>query len=206
MNNPLPQLYRQGALRFKMNQLEGYDLPSDAVSLLCEKGLPLSQYGYLILGIRFIAHTKDIRDISHGGHHYLQIGVEWDYGSILCIRAFTGEIYVLHDGGKGRAVFLNSSLLTFFNWLEYFCDYTHRKNKRDTSPSVLTREEMLKKLEEMKKEGAIRKNRPAELTDWNVKKEYKQMKTYFTQTDPDATKGKNKWWPLVLEQVKDDLL
>lgn len=204
MNDPFPQLYRQGALRFKMNQLEGYDLPPDAVSLLCEKGLPLSQYGYLVLGIRFIAHTKDIRDISHGHHHYLQIGMEWDHGSIICIRAFTGEVYLLHNSGS--AVFLNSSLLTFFTWLEYFSDYTHRKNKRDAGSPVLSREEMLKKLEEMKKEGAIRKNRPAELSDWNVKKEYKQMKAYFTQTDPVAAKGKNKWWPLVLEQVKDDLL
>jgi hypothetical protein len=203
----LQDLYNQGTIPFNAEQLNNIPIAGTVKTFLTENGLPESPRKESTLGIHFISDAKQMTAVSIGTETYWKIGDEWEENTnIIAIREGTEEVYEVELSNPGKATFINSNLPSFLLLLQYFKQYAKRKEASEPPPMNLSREEMLKKLEMMKK-GTLPVTAPAAKKEkFDQRKEFKAMKSFIQQTDAIAIKDEDYWWSIILEQVEDDIL
>lgn len=203
----LQDLYNQGTITFNAEQLNNIPIANTVKTFLTENGLPESSRKESTLGIHFISDAKQITSISVGKENYWKIGDEWEENTnIIAIREGTEEVYEVELSNTGKATFISTNLPSFLLLLQYFKQYAKRKEASEPPPMTLSREEMLKKLEMLKK-GTLPVAAPAAKKEkFDQRKEFKAMKSFIQQTDAIAIQNENYWWSMILEQVEDDIL
>lgn len=203
----MQDLYNQGIITFNAAQLNNIPIANTVKTFLTENGLPQSSRKESILGIRFISDAKQMTSVSIGKENYWKIGDEWEENTnIIAIRERTEEVYEVALSNPGKATFINSNLPSFLLLLQYFKQYAKRKEALEPPPMTLSRDEMLKKLELLKK-GTLPVAAPeAKKEKFDHRKEFKAMKSFIQQTDANAIQNENYWWSMILEQVEDDIL
>ena len=196
----LQDLYKQGAKTFTAAQLSSAQLPAAIKAWLQETGLPTAQKD-IALGIHL---QGDLRAIPVNGKTYRQIGYEWENIHVIVLEEGTGAVYSINEQEKTAPVFINSGLPTFLTFLQYYQQYEQRKSAADKPVASYSRDEMMKRLQEMKNRTTAAPP-PSPKEKFDQKKEFKSMKEYFKQHDAVAIQDDN-WWGIILEQVQDDLL
>jgi len=204
--NQLQDLYNQGTISFNAEQLNNVPIGNTVKTFLAANGLPESSRKESTLGIHFITDVNQMTAVSVGKENYWKIGDEWEENTnIIAIKEGTEEVYEI-ELNSGKATFVNSDLPSFLLLLQYFKQYSKRKEATEPPPMQLSREEMLKKLE-MMRNGTLPVASPAAKKEkFDQKKETKAMKSFMQQTDPIAIKNEDNWWSMILEQVEDDIL
>jgi len=204
--NQLQDLYNQGTISFNAEQLNNVPIGNTVKTFLAANGLPESSRKESTLGIHFITDVNQMTAVSVGKENYWKIGDEWEENTnIIAIKEGTEEVYEI-ELNSGKATFVNSDLPSFLLLLQYFKQYSKRKEATEPPPMQLSREEMLKKLE-MMRNGTLPVASPAAKKEkFDQKKETKAMKNFMQQTDAIAIKNEDNWWSMILEQVEDDIL
>lgn len=194
-------------LTFNAEQLYNIPIANTVKTLLTENGLPQSSREESTLGIHFITDVTQMTFVSVDKHNYWKIGDEWDENkNIIAIREGTEEVYAVELGQPGKAIFINSNLPSFLLLLQYFKQYAKRKEAWEPPPMILSRDEMLRKLE-MFRNGTMPVADPAAKKEkFDQQKEFKAMKSYIQQCDAIAIQNEKYWWHIILEQVADDIL
>src|SRR4051812_43163931 len=100
------------------------------------------------LGIHFI---PDIKPVQLNGKTYLQIGYEWESPIMIVLEEDSGSVYEIENN---ELVFINSDLSSFLDFLQYYEQYAQRKAVNQKPVTTYSRDEMLKRLEEMKNRTA----------------------------------------------------
>lgn len=196
----LQDLYKQGVITFTDAQLRTMQLPAATKTWLQETGLPISQKD-IALGIYL---QGDLKAIPVNGKTYRQIGYEWENVHAIALEEGTGAVYSINEQEKTPPVFINADLPAFLTFLQYYQQYQKRKSATDTPVASYSRDEMMKRLQEMKNRTAAIPP-PPKKEKFDQKKEFRSMKEFFKQNDAVALKDGN-WWDMILEQVEDDLL
>ncbi|HEY8916172.1 MAG TPA: SUKH-4 family immunity protein [Chitinophaga sp.] len=196
----LQDLYKQGVITFTDAQLRTMQLPAATKTWLQETGLPISQKD-IALGIYL---QGDLKAIPVNGKTYRQIGYEWENVHAIALEEGTGAVYSINEQEKTPPVFINADLPAFLTFLQYYQQYQQRKSATDTPVASYSRDEMMKRLQEMKNRTAAIPP-PPKKEKFDQKKEFRSMKEFFKQHDAVALKDGN-WWDMILEQVEDDLL
>lgn len=204
--NQLQDLYNQGTISFNAEQLNNVPIGNTVKTFLAANGLPESSRKESTLGIHFITDVNQMTAVSVGKENYWKIGDEWEENTnIIAIKEGTEEVYEI-ELNSSKATFVNSDLPSFLLLLQYFKQYSKRKEATEPPPMQLSREEMLKKLE-MMRNGTLPVASPAAKKEkFDQKKETKAMKNFMQQTDAIAIKNEDNWWSMILEQVEDDIL
>ncbi|HEY8894105.1 MAG TPA: SUKH-4 family immunity protein, partial [Niastella sp.] len=148
--NQLQDLYNQGTISFNAEQLNNVPIGNTVKTFLAANGLPESSRKESTLGIHFITDVNQMTAVSVGKENYWKIGDEWEENTnIIAIKEGTEEVYEI-ELNSGKATFVNSDLPSFLLLLQYFKQYSKRKEATEPPPMQLSREEMLKKLEMMR--------------------------------------------------------
>ena len=197
----LHALYKQGVITFTGAQLRTTQLPETTKIWLLETGLPISQKD-IALGIYL---QGDLKAIPVNEKTYRQIGYEWENVNAIALEEGTGAVYSINEQEKTLPVFINADLPAFLAFLQYYQQYQQRKSATDTPVASYSRDEMMKRLQEMKNRTAAALP-PPKKEKFDQKKEFRSMKEFFQQNDAAAIQDENNWWSMILEQVEDDLL
>lgn len=196
----LQDLYKQGAITFTNAQLSSAQLPAATKTWLEENGLPAVSKE-IALGIHLPGSLQEFRV---NGKIYWQIGYEWEHVSTIVLEEGSGAVFSIHAEKGTPPVFINADLPAFLTFLQYYKQYQERKSAVDLPVATYSRDEMLKRLQEMKNRTVAPPVPKKEKFD--QKREFKAMKQFFKQNDAAAIQDENNWWSIILEQVEDDLL
>ncbi|MCS3799201.1 SUKH-4 family immunity protein [Niastella sp. OAS944] len=192
---------------FHTEQLNNIPIANTVKTFLTENGLPQSSRKESTLGIHFITDVTQMTPVLVDKHSYWKIGNEWEENkNIIAIREGTEEVYAVELGQPNKAVFINSNLPSFLLVLQYFKQYEKRKEAWEPPPMILSRDEMLKKLEMFKNGTMPVADRAGKKEAFDQQNEFNAMKSYIQQCDAVAIQNENYWWHIILEQVANDIL
>ncbi|ACU62550.1 SUKH-4 family immunity protein [Chitinophaga pinensis] len=155
----------------------------------------------IVLGIHF---PGSLEELQFNGKSCWQIGYEWEPVSIIALEEDSGAVFNINTAKGTPRVFINTDLQAFLTFLQYYKQYQERKSEVETPIVTYSRDEMLKRLQEIKNRTIIPLAQKKEKFD--RKREFKAMKQFFKQNDAAAIQDENNWWSMILEQVEDDLL
>ncbi len=199
-NEQLPDLYKQEASKFTDEQLSGAQLPAATKNWLKNNGLPAASEE-IVLGIHL---PGSLEEFQFNGKSCWQIGYEWEHVSIIALEEGSGAVFSLNTAKGTPQVFINTDLQAFLTFLQYYKQYQERKSAVEIPIATYSRDEMLKRLQEMKNRTIAPPAKKKEKFD--QKREFKAMKQFFKQNDAVAIQDENNWWSIILEQVEDNLL
>ncbi|PWV48339.1 SUKH-4 family immunity protein [Chitinophaga sp. S165] len=199
-NEQLPDLYKQKATTFTDEQLNSAQLPAATKTWLKKNGLPATSEE-IALGIHL---PGSIEEFQFNGKSYWQIGYEWEHVSIIALEEGSGAVFSITVSKGTPQVFINTDLPAFLTFLQYYKQYQGRKSAVEIPIATYSRDEMLKRLQEMKNRTITPP--PPRKEKFDQKREFKAMKQFFKQNDAAAIQDENNWWSIILEQVEDDLL
>ncbi|WFR64227.1 SUKH-4 family immunity protein [Paenibacillus amylolyticus] len=195
----------QNTVRYDRSLVEAAQLPQETQDLLLLSGLPQFHMNQeALLGIHFEAkmdqgliHTKD------GRKTMFPIGYEWDETTaLLGLEAHTGSLYTLnvHTGEYGV---INSSLSLFLTFLQRYAVFVNEYS-RSYEPSVMTLEQAQAKLAAFRR-GEV--TPPAQKNSPQARKQaLKQLRLFYTDSDPVSVAKEDSRWSVVLEQLEDEIL
>ena len=204
----LTDLYSRGTYPFSAAELAHLPLSDAIKTFLVTNGLPESRgTGDFdnVLGIHFVTDVQQITPITIEGATYWKIADEWEENQlIIAVKEGTEEVYDI-DLEEQRVQFVNSDLFAFLLLLNYFKQYSLRKDKFSAPPpKPMSRAEAMKQIELMKQAKLPPAPEPKERFDY--KKEARAMKAFMKETDAVALKKDDYWWSTILEQVEDDII
>lgn len=204
MKQPFETLFAHGALSYTKDTLNSLGMPEDAADILAQWGLPDFDKQEPLLGILF----HEALQLRHVHGDYIAIGREiWDEGLHVAMKAATGEIWAVTEGGAQKPTYMNASiesLLAFMDRVHVFKQQTEHLQP-DPPPTILTAEQAREKLEKFRRGEIQPKTRPdasEAKREWKIA--FEHMKRELKDMDLAAVCSSS-WWGIMLEEMKDRL-
>jgi hypothetical protein len=196
----IANLYAHGQIIVAPDVLRQLGVDGALADFLSTQGLPNLPTEPMLLGLRFeqpfgykAADGSDVAVIANE---------RWAKGLYIGIEPKHKHVLAVSDGQQG-ALFINSSLHQFLDFLATAQNFFSRASKQADQPTTMTIEQARERLAALRR-GEIQPKSPP-TSPFDRAKEIKRARQLFREIDAPALVGRT-WWNRILEQLDDGLI
>lgn len=196
----ISNLYAHGQIVVAIDVLHQLGLDGALADFLSIQGLPSMPAESPLLGLRF---EPPFGYRTKNGFNIVIIAQErWAEGLYIGIDPEDEHVLAVSDQQE-RAVFINSSLRQFLDFLAIARFFFARTSKQADQATTMTLEQARERLAALRR-GEIKPKSPPS-APFDRTKEVTRIRQQFRQIDAPALVG-GTWWNRILEQMEDGLI